>query len=173
MKTVGRKEFSYEILWNADDVRMTLHSYVVKTKSTRLRNVLLLLTLELIIAVTQDDGKQKPQIYNVYDFTKGGTDIIIRQAQFYTCKPITSRRTISGFSYVLDTSRINASTVWSMNNNENPRKIGSMGFGWEFEKSLVVPYLNQRSVNGLTWSIQNKMCLVVGIGLTEVKARIY
>ena len=32
VKTVGRKEFLYEILWNADDVRMTLHSYVVKTK---------------------------------------------------------------------------------------------------------------------------------------------
>ena len=72
VKTAGRKEFLYEILWNADDVRMTLHSYVVKTKSTGLRKVLLLSTLEPIIAVTQDDGKQKLQIYKVYDFTKGG-----------------------------------------------------------------------------------------------------
>ena len=72
VKTAGRKEFSYEILWNADDVRMTLHSYVVKTKLTGLRNVLLLSTLEPIITVTQDDGKQKQQIYKVYDFTKGG-----------------------------------------------------------------------------------------------------
>ena len=71
VKTAGRKEFSYEILWNADDVRMTLHSYVVKTKSTGLCNFLLLSTLEPIIAVTQDDDKQKPQIYKVYDFTKG------------------------------------------------------------------------------------------------------
>ena len=71
VKTAGRKEFSYEILWNADDVRMTLHSYVVKTKSTGRRNVLLLSTLEPIIAVTQEDGKQKPQIYKVYDFTEG------------------------------------------------------------------------------------------------------
>ena len=72
VKTVGRKEFSYEILWNADNIRVTLHSYVVKAKSTGLRNVLLLSTLEPIIAVTQDDGKQEPQIYKVYDFTKGG-----------------------------------------------------------------------------------------------------
>ena len=49
VKSAGRKEFSYEILWNADDVRMTLHSSVVKTKSTGLRNVLLLSTLEPIM----------------------------------------------------------------------------------------------------------------------------
>ena len=162
VKTAGRREFSYEILWNADDVRMTLHSYVVKTKSTGLRNLLLLSTLEPIIAVTQDDSKQKSQIYKVYDFTKGETDIIDQRAQFYTCKPKSSRWTISVFSYALDTSRINVSTVWSIDNNENPRKIDSMGFGWELVKSLVVPYVNQRSVNGLSRSIQNKMSLVVG-----------
>ena len=92
---------------------------------------------------------------------RGGTDIIDQRAQFYMCKPKSSRWTISVFSYVLDTSRINASTVWSMNNNENPRKIDSIGFGWELVKSLVVPYVNQRSVNGLSRSIQNKMSLVV------------
>ena len=48
-----------------------------------------------------------------------------------------------------------------MNNNENSRKIDSMGFGWELVKSLVVPYLNQRSVNGLSRSIQSKMSRVV------------
>ena len=52
VKTAGRKEFSYEILWNADDVRITLYSYVVKTKLTGLCNVLLLSILEPIIAVT-------------------------------------------------------------------------------------------------------------------------
>ena len=72
VRTAGRKEFSYEILWNAGDVTMTLHSYVVKAKSTGLRNILLPSTLEPIIAVTQDDSKQKPQIYKVYDFTKEG-----------------------------------------------------------------------------------------------------
>ena len=72
VNTAGRKEFSYEILWNVDDVRMTLHSYVVKTNSTGLCKALLLSTLEPIIAGTQDDCKQKPQIYKVCDFTKWG-----------------------------------------------------------------------------------------------------
>ena len=97
VKTAGRKEFSYEILWNADDVRMTLHSFVVKTKSTGLCNVLLLSTLEPIIAVTQDDGQQKSQIYKVYDFLKGGTDTIDQRAQFYTCKPKRSCWTVCFF----------------------------------------------------------------------------
>ena len=48
--------------------------------------------------------------------------MIHQQAQFYTCKPKISRWTISVFFYVLDTSRINASTIWFRNNNENPRK---------------------------------------------------
>ena len=48
-----------------------------------------------------------------------------------------------------------------MDNNENPRSIDSMGFGWKLVKSLVLTYVNQRSVNGLSRSIQNKMSLVV------------
>ena len=34
-----------------------------------------------------------------------------------------------------------------------------MGFGWELVKYLVVLYVNQRSVNGLSRSIQNKMSI--------------
>ena len=97
VKTTSRKEFSHEILWNADDIRMTLHSHIVKTKTTRLGNIVLLSNLEPIIAVTQDDGKQKPQIYKGYDFTKGRTDIIDQQAQFYMCKPKSSHWTICFF----------------------------------------------------------------------------
>ena len=37
---------------------MSLHSSVVKTKSTGKRNVLLLSTLEPLLAVTRDDGKK-------------------------------------------------------------------------------------------------------------------
>ena len=48
-----------------------------------------------------------------------------------------------------------------------------MGFGWELVKSLVVPYVNQSSVDGLSRSIQNKILLLLENGLTEVKAKIY
>ena len=58
---------------------MSLHSYVVKTKSTGKRNVLLLSTVEPLLVVTVM-MERKPQIYKVYDFTKGGTDIIDQRA---------------------------------------------------------------------------------------------
>ena len=58
---------------------MSLHSSVVKTKSTGKRNVLLLSTLEPLLVVTVM-MERKPQIYKVYDFTKGGTDIIDQRA---------------------------------------------------------------------------------------------
>ena len=32
--------------------------------------------MEPILGVTKDDQKFKPQIYKLYDFTKGGADII-------------------------------------------------------------------------------------------------
>ena len=45
----------------------------MKTKSGK-KNVLLFSTMRPIIGVTKDDGKQKPGLYKLYDFTKGGTD---------------------------------------------------------------------------------------------------
>ena len=44
---------------------MSLHSYVVNTKSTGKRNVLLLSTFKPILGITKDDGKQKPAINNL------------------------------------------------------------------------------------------------------------
>ena len=45
--------FSYEYFWENEKVRLALHSYVVKTKSTGLRNVLLLSTVQPILVVSK------------------------------------------------------------------------------------------------------------------------
>ena len=50
------------------------------------KNVILLFTAPPILGITKDDGKSKLGIYKVYDFTKGGTDIIDQRMEFYTCK---------------------------------------------------------------------------------------
>ena len=101
---------------------MSLHSYVVKTKSTGKQKVLLLSTLEPPLAVTLDDRKKPPQIYKVYGFTKGGTDIIDQRPQCYTCKVKSNRWAIAAFSYILDNSWINASTILALNKKDDPRK---------------------------------------------------
>ena len=61
---------------------LSLSSYVVKTSQGKKKYVLLLSTLEPILSVTSDDNKVKPAFYKLYDFTKGGTDIIDQRMGF-------------------------------------------------------------------------------------------
>lgn len=56
--------------------KLVLHSYVVKSKSSGLRNVLMLSSVEPLLGVTKDDKEFKPAIYKLYDLTKGGTDSV-------------------------------------------------------------------------------------------------
>ena len=51
------------------------------------KNIILLFTAPPNLGITKDDGKSKLGIYRLYDFTKGGTDIIDQRMWFYTCKP--------------------------------------------------------------------------------------
>ena len=49
--------------------------------------MLLLSTVQPLRGVTRDDGKRKPGIYKLYDFTKGGTDVIEREWEATPAKP--------------------------------------------------------------------------------------
>ena len=53
-----------------------LDFYVFSTKSSGQRNVLLLSTVEPLLGVKIDDGKNKPAICKLYDFTKAGIDVL-------------------------------------------------------------------------------------------------
>ena len=61
------------------------------------KNVILLSTAPPILGITKDDRKSKLGIYKVYDFTKGGTDIIDQRMIFYTCKPKSRKWKITVF----------------------------------------------------------------------------
>ena len=50
--------------------------YTFKTKSKGKKNVVVLLTPRPLHGKTTDDGNEKPQIINFYDFKKGGTDMV-------------------------------------------------------------------------------------------------
>ena len=78
----GRVEFSYKVLWEMPSKRLVLHSYVVKKKSSGLRNVLMLSSVQPLLGVIKDDDKFKPAIYTLYDFTKGGTNIVDQTVGF-------------------------------------------------------------------------------------------
>ena len=75
----------------------------MKTKSTGARNVLLRTTITSIHGVTQDDVKKKPAIYKLYDFTKGGTDIVDQRAEvLHIMQSQPNWWTLVGFCYILD-----------------------------------------------------------------------
>ena len=157
-----RETNSYEVYWEKDNGILNLHSYVVKTKSSGKRNVLLLSTVPPLLGTTKDDNKSKPAIYKLYDFSKGGTDIIDQRMGFYSCKSKSKRWTMNAFSYVLDTCRVNASTIYAMNNDLQPRNIKSVDFGFELAMSLIRPHIEQRSLIGINSSVVRKIEIVLG-----------
>ena len=121
--------------------------------------MLLLSTLEPFLAVTRDDGG-----------TKGGTDIIDQRAQYYTCKVKSNRWTIVAFSYILNNGPINASTILALNKKDDPRKVNSLDFVWELVQNLTTPFIENRSLNGLSSMVQKKMCVMLKRKITSRKS---
>ena len=74
--------------------------------SSGMKNILVLNTAQPLLGVTNDDGKQKPGIIKLYDFTKIGTDIVDQHNEKITTKAKSKRWVKTGFSCVLDVSRI-------------------------------------------------------------------
>ena len=163
IKATANREINSTYIFWSDNNDLALSSYVVKTKSG-LKNVLVLSTMRPMMGVTKDDGKVKPAIYKLYDFTKGGTDECDQRSEAYSVKPKSRKWTMVAFSYILDMSRINASTILSLNQGKDPRnsRVSSFDFGWELSKALCLPFITSRSTVGLTRSIQLKMELVTG-----------
>ena len=84
--TQNREIFSATFHFEKKEKNICLKSCIVKTKSKRNKNVVALSTFRPLHGKTIDDGKQKPQILRFYDFTKGGTDIVDQQNDYYTTR---------------------------------------------------------------------------------------
>ena len=123
---------------------------------------MLLSTTPPILGITKDDGKSKLGIYKVYDFTKGGTDIIDQRMGFYTCKPKSRKWTITVFSYVIDMARVNSSTTFALQKKYDPCKQDSFEYCYTLLYQLVKPFIQPRSLNGLTTFVRQKIELVIG-----------
>ena len=63
-------------------------------------------------AATKDDNKKKPSIYNPYDFTKCGAEIIEHFNDYYTVRSHTNRwDLVVFFIFILDTICVNSKTL--------------------------------------------------------------
>ena len=114
-----------------------------------------------LLATTKDDNKSKPAIYKLYDFSKGGTGIIDRRMGFYSCTSKSKRWTMNAFSYVLDTCQVNASTIYAMNNDLQPRNIKTVDFGFELVMSLIRPHIERPRLIGIISSLICKIEIVL------------
>ena len=158
-----KNEFSSTIWYQIDDTNtsaknknsLRLCSYVTKRKSRKQNQVVLLTTTYPLKGITMDDNVRKPAMLKLYDFTKGGTDIIDQRMarRKYSKKAKTNKWAMVGFYYLHVTARINTHTVWSLNNDLNPRKTNTYEFGMKVAKSLFLPMIMERPLVGLNSKI--------------------
>ena len=80
----SREELLTETYWEVGGSK-TLISYVVKTSNGK-KNVMALSTMSSLLGNITDDNKRKPAILKLYDFTKGGTDVVDQKMGTYTVK---------------------------------------------------------------------------------------
>ena len=124
-----------------DHKDLALCSYTVKTKSSGKKNVLLLSTMPPLPGIiTKDDNNQKPSMYEFYDFTKGGTDIVDQLNDFYT-RSKSKRWDFLTFFYMLDTIRVNSKRLFCIKHKLDTKKEDTFSIIYELVKSLVYPFI--------------------------------
>ena len=62
----------------------------------------------------------------------------------YSGKTKSRRWSLTAFEYTLDTARVNAQTIYAINNNNHPRKIDSYDAARELGEALIAPLLLRR-----------------------------
>jgi hypothetical protein len=144
----NRENLSSEVYWQKDGPLSLL--YVVET-TTGKNNVLMLSTLKHMLGTTKDDSRKKLALYKLHDFTKGGTDIVDQRMAFHTSK-----------TNMIDTARVNSSTIYALNKNVDPVKQKSFEDGFELAMQLVKPHIARRNQNCLLMVVKQKIQLIIG-----------
>lgn len=161
VKNVDKREvLSTEFYWD-DKNDLILGSYVVSTSTKKKKNVMILSTYRPFLGTTIDDGKNKAMLYKLYDFTKGGTDIVDQRMGFYTSKFKSRKWSMVAFAYILDMARVNSSTLFALNNKIDPLKQDSFDFGMSLVFGLVGPFVKQRDPANLKPGIKQKIALTL------------
>ena len=111
--TNGREEFSKNIHYRKDKKDIVLLTYTTKTKSKGLINVIAVTTMRPVLGQTKD-AKAKPALLKMYDFTKIGTDIVDQKMVKHDCTFQTNSWSKVLFAFMLNTTRVNAKTLWAI-----------------------------------------------------------
>ena len=82
-----------------------------------------------MLASTKDDNRNKLALYKLYDFTKGGTDIVDQRMGFHTWPIVV-------FSYMIDKARVNSATIHALNRKEDPCTFNSFEYIFDLACNL-------------------------------------
>ena len=123
--------------------------------------VLVLSIMRQLMGITRDDGKQKPAIIKLYEFTKGGTDVMDQKISKYSCKSLTHRWTMIHFFNLMNTIRCNAMVLHAIKHKKPLRKSNSFDIGWELLLALVRTFMAERQTVGLGQALTNKVAIFV------------
>ena len=93
---------------------------------------------------------------------KEGQTLSTRPWGFYACKLKSRRWTITVFSYVIDMARVNSSTTFTLQKKYYPCKQDSFEYCYTLLYHLVKPFIQSRSLNGLTTLVKQKIELAIG-----------
>ena len=78
----------------------------------------------------------------------------------YTVSTKTRKWTKKVVEYMLDVSRVNAQTIFCLNNGMNPRKYDSAEFSKQLAMALILPHMaKRRTKQGIQSSVLKKMYL--------------
>lgn len=159
--TKDRATLSSKMYWEKESGDLVITSYVVNTSKGK-KNILILSTTKPLRCITRDDSKQKPAVFKLYDFTKGGTDNVDQRIGSYTTKAKSPRWTKAALSFVLDTTRVNAATVYALKKKIQPKALQSFDVGWDLAEALVLPFASARPAVGLSMRTQQKVAFLLG-----------
>ena len=120
-------------------------------------------------SASKDDRKSKPQIFKFYNFVKGDTEIIDQFGDYYSPREKSLRWVMMALYYMLDMTRVNVKTVWSLKEGLNVHRLNSHDFSWNLAKSLAISHAARRNLNILSAMAQMKRKLLLGTALVEPK----
>ena len=88
------------------------------------------------------------QLYKFYDYTKGGTDQVDYRLAANTVRTKSKRWTMTGFSYLMDTMRVNTQTIVALNTGACPTSANLTEFCWDLALALAKPHMRRRRERG-------------------------
>ena len=137
-----------------------LSSNTVQKKSKGKRNVVILSTTRPIHVVPK-------AIINLN--IKSSNSMI---SQNYLTTIVKSLRWVKiVLHYMLDTARVNAKTIWCIKSGIDHHKLKSYNFGWDLAKTLTMPYVIRRDLNGLGLMVQLKGNLFLGTAFVVLEPK--